>query len=144
MKEVSEREYVKRSQKDYSMSFKLQVVQEIEQGHCSIASSRKKYGIQGGHTVTQWLRKYGTFDWENQTPSVMTKTPEQRILELEAQVKLLEKQKTLLEHQASRADKKAIIFDMMIDLAEKEYHIDIRKNSLPEQSINTKQNTKKT
>ena len=27
---------------------------------------------------------------------------------------------------------KAIIFDMMIDLAEKEYNIPIRKNSLPE------------
>lgn len=48
-------------------------------------------------------------------------------MELEAQVKLLEKQKTFLERQAFVADKKAILFDMMIDLAEKEYHIDIRK-----------------
>lgn len=143
MEQTSEHEYVKRSQKDYSMSFKFQVVQEIEQGHCSISSARKKYGIQGGHTVTQWLRKYGTFDWENQTPSAMSKTPEQRILELEAKVKLLEKQKTLLEHQASKADKKAIIFDMMIDLAEKEYKIDIRKNSLPEQSTNINKDTKR-
>jgi hypothetical protein len=63
----------------------------------------------------------------------MTKTPEQKIMELEAQVKLLEKQKAFLERQAFVADKKAILFDMMIDLAEKEYHIDIRKNSVPEQ-----------
>jgi hypothetical protein len=27
----------------------------------------------------------------------------------------------MLEHQVERADKKAIIFDMMIDIAEKEY-----------------------
>lgn len=64
----------------------------------------------------------------------MPKTPEQKIMELEAKVKLLEKQKAFLEHQAHVADKKVIIFDMMIDLAEKEYQIDIRKNSLPEQS----------
>jgi transposase len=64
----------------------------------------------------------------------MSKTPEQKIMELEAKVKLLEKQKAFLEHQANVADKKVIIFDMMIDLAEKEYHIDIRKNSRPEQS----------
>jgi dsDNA-binding SOS-regulon protein len=38
-----------------------------------------------------------------------------------------------LERQAFVADKKAIIFDMMIDIAE-EYKIDIRKNSPPEQS----------
>jgi transposase len=39
-----------------------------------------------------------------------------------------------LERQAFVADKKAIIFDMMIDIAEEEYKIDIRKNSPPEQS----------
>jgi len=55
-------------------------------------------------------------------------------MELEAKVKLLEKQKALLEQQAHIADSKAIIFDMMINLAEKEYHIDIRKNLPPGQS----------
>jgi hypothetical protein len=73
----------------------------------------------------------------------MSKTPEQKLLELEQKVRLLEKKNKRLEHQAERADKKAIIFDMMIDLAEKEYNISIRKNSLPEQSTNTKDNTKK-
>ncbi|WP_228459237.1 hypothetical protein [Chryseobacterium carnipullorum] len=64
----------------------------------------------------------------------MKKTPEQRIMELEAEVKLLEKQKAFLERQAYIADKKVIFFDMMINLAEKEYDIDIRKNLSPGQS----------
>jgi transposase-like protein len=127
--------YVKRSQRDYSMSLKLQIVSEIERGVLSITQARKQYGIQARSTVVQWLRKFGNFDWENQTPSNMPKTPEQKIMELEAKVKLLEKQKSFLEQQAYVADKKAIIFDMMIDIAEKEYQIDIRKNSPPEQSI---------
>ena len=135
--------YEKRSQKDYSMSFKLGVVEEIESGLISTSEARKKYGIQSRSTVVNWLRKYGTFDWENQTPSNMSQSKEQRLLELEAKVKLLEKQKSMLEHQAERADKKAIIFDMMIDLAEKEYNISIRKNSSPEQSTSTKKNIKK-
>ena len=142
MKESSGNEYIRRTQKDYSTSFKLQVVQEIERGLLSVSGAARKYGIQGSHTVTQWLRKFGKFDWQYQTPSNMPKTPEQKILELEAKVKLLEKQKALLEHRASQADKKAIIFDMMIDLAEKEYHIDIRKNSSPGQSTNTDKDTK--
>ena len=107
--------YVKRTQKDYSMSFKLQVVSEIERGELSVTGGKRKYGIQGRSTVTKWLRKYGSFDWENQTPSNMPKTPEQRIMELEAKVKLLEKQKKFLEKQVDHADKKSIIFDMMID-----------------------------
>lgn len=59
----------------------------------------------------------------------MHKSPEQKILELEQKVKLLEKQKALLEKQIETSDKKAILFDMMIDIAEKEYNIPIRKNS---------------
>jgi len=143
METPQETRYVKRTQKDYTMSFKLQVVQEIELGGLSTHAACRKYGIQARSTIVQWLRKFGNFDWENQTPSNMAKTSEQKIMELEVQVKLLEKQKTFLERQAFVADKKAILFDMMIDLAEKEYHIDIRKNSVPEQSIISKKKSNK-
>ena len=133
MEKDEEIRYVKRTQKDYTMSFKLQIVQEIEQGQLTSTEATKKYGIQSRKTVVQWLRKFGNFDWENQIPFNMTKSPEQKIMELEAKVKLLEKQKSFLEQQAFVADKKAIIFDMMIDIAEEEYKIDIRKNSPPGQ-----------
>jgi len=132
--------YVKRTQKDYSESFKVQVVTEIERGELSTSGAKRKYGIQARSTVVNWLRKYGNFDWENQTPSNMPNTPEQRIMELEAKVKLLEKQKKLLEKRADHSDKKSIIFDMMIDIAEKEFKIPIRKKSLPEQLNASKKN----
>lgn len=135
--------YVKRTQKDYSLHFKIQLVKEIESGELSISAARKKYGIQGDSTVKQWLQKYGNFDWENQIPSNMPKSPEQRIMELEAKVKLLEKQKAQLERQNYISDQKSIIFDMMIDIAEKEYKIDIRKNAPSEQSGNTQPKKKK-
>jgi transposase len=135
--------YLKRTQKDYSMSLKLQIVREIESGMISPVDARRKYGIQGRATISEWLKKYGTFDWEYQTTSHMPKTPEQRIMELEAKIKLLEKQKARLEHQAEVSDQKVIIFDMMINLAEKEHKIDIRKNSSPEQSNFTDKITKK-
>jgi transposase len=124
--------YVKRSQKDYSLSLKLQIVQAIEQGELSTRGAQRQYGIQGRSTVVNWLRKYGNFDWENQTPSNMPKTPEQKLLELEQEVRLLKKQKAFLEKQVKQSDRKAILFDMMINLAEKEYNIPIRKNSKPE------------
>jgi transposase len=117
--------------------------EEIETGLISTTDAKKKYGIQSRSTVVSWLRKYGTFDWENQTTSNMPKSKEQRLMELEAKVKLLERQKATLEAQVERSDKKAIIFDMMIDIAEKEYNISIRKNSSPEQSISIEKNIKK-
>lgn len=135
--------YEKRTQKDYNLSLKLQIVQQIEQGKLSTTAAQRMYGIQARSTLVSWLRKFGNFDWENQTPSNMAKTPEQKIMELEAKVKLLEKQRSFLEQQVNVADKKAIIFDMMIDLAEKEYQIDIRKNSPPEQSKDLEKNNNK-
>lgn len=143
MKSTEKSGYVKRTQKDYSLSFKLQVVQEIEQGLLTRVQALDKYGIQAGSTLRSWLKKYGNFDWEHQIPTTMSKTPEQRILELEAKVKLLEKQKARAEHLAERADKKVIIFDMLVDMAEKEYDIQIRKNYTPKLSTNTEQNNTK-
>ncbi len=119
------------------------MVQEVGQGHLSMGAAKRKYGIQGELTVRYWLRKYGSFDWENQTPSNMPKSQEQKILELEAKVRLLEKQKAFLEHQIDRADCKAVLFDMMIDLAEKEFNIPIRKKCLPGQSSSAEKKEKK-
>lgn len=91
---------VKRTQKDYSLSFKLQLVEKVEQGLLTKSQVKLKYGIQGDSTVSK------CFDWENQAPKTMSKTPEQKILELETKVKLLEKQKARAEHLAERADKR--------------------------------------
>lgn len=140
--EESKVKYVKRTQKDYSMSFKLSVVSEIERGDISKTGAKQKYGIQGDGTIRRWLKKYGTFDWENQTPNNMPKSKDQTIFELEQKVLLLEKQKALLETQAEQANKKAIFFDTMIDIAEKDLNISIRKKSLPESLINSKNKKK--
>jgi transposase-like protein len=61
MKNEEKSVYEKRSQKDYSMSFKLAVVTEIESGIISVSAAKRKYGIQGDSTVVNWLRKFGTF-----------------------------------------------------------------------------------
>jgi len=57
-----ERKYVKRTQKDYTMQFKLQVVKEIEQGLFTVTQAQRNYGIQSRKTVVNWLDKYGNFD----------------------------------------------------------------------------------
>jgi len=143
MKEQIESKYVKRTQRDYSYAFKLSVVQEVERGELGISDAARKYGIQNSSTVTNWLRKYGNFDWQNQSPSNMPKSPKQKLLELEQENLLLKKKNARLEHELEQADNKSIIFDMMIDMAEKEYKIPIRKNSSPVQSTSSEKNTKK-
>lgn len=128
----------KRTQRDYSLAFKHQVVGEVERGELSIKGALRKYGIQSHSTVLNWVRKFGTFDRELQVKYSMEKSPEQRLMELEAQVRLLEKQNRSLEKQLKFQQDKAIMFDMMIDIAEKELNIPIRKKSVPEQSNGSK------
>ena len=143
MKKTEETQYVKRTQRDYSYAFKLQVVQKVESGEIGIKSAQRKYGIQGDATVRTWLLKYGSLGWENKSHLNLEKSPEQKLLELEAKVRLLEKQKASLEKKLDFTDKKAIIFDMMIDIAEEELKIPIRKKSLPQQLIDSRLNKKK-
>ena len=128
---IQDSNYKKRTQKDYSLSLKLQIVQEIEQGLLTITGALDKYGVQAASTIRTWLKKYGNFDYQYTIRQGMSKTPEQRILELEQQVKIFEKQKNRAEYLAERADKKVILFDMMIDIAEKEFNIPIRKKQEP-------------
>jgi len=135
--------YVKRTQKDYSMSFKLQVVGEVERGEINAGQAKLKYGIQGDRTVVNWIKKYGTLDRELQVKFTMEMTPEQKLMELEAKVRLLEKQKQSLETQLKFQQDKAIMFDIMVDIAEKEFNIPIRKKFVPEASNVLKKKGKK-
>ena len=62
MKKGKEIVYTKRTQKDYSMSFKLRLVDEIERGEISELEAKKKYGIQSKSTITNWVKKFGNLD----------------------------------------------------------------------------------
>lgn len=87
-------QYVKRTQRDYSLSFKLAVVEQVEKGEMTCRQATDRYGIQGNATVMNWLRKYGQLDWlaspaikkRGVAMSKIPLTPEQRIKELEQQL----------------------------------------------------------
>jgi len=51
MDQKAEKQYVKRTQKDYSQTLKLQVVRQIERGELSTHQAQKTYGIQARSTV---------------------------------------------------------------------------------------------
>ena len=135
--ERTENKYVKRTQKDYPMSFKLSVVREYEETKAGLRELTRKYGIQGHNTIRKWINKFGTFDWQNLTLQPMAKTKDQELLELREKVKVLERKNARLEKELEQKDMKAEFFDLMIEIAEEEYGVDIRKKCSPEQSDDT-------
>ncbi len=111
------KDYSNRTQKDYSLAFRLQVVDEVEKGLLTYKQSQKKYGIQGRSTVLVWLRKHGTLDWTTKVPMKKKAPPKTYISQLEAKIKRLESEKEIL----NRA----------IDIADDMFNTEIRKKYLP-------------
>ncbi len=53
---------IRRTQRDYTLAFKLTVVEQVEKGELTCKQAKDRYGIQGRSTVLVWLRKYGRQD----------------------------------------------------------------------------------
>jgi len=52
----------KRIQRDYTLGFKLGLIERIESGEITYKQAQSTYGIQGRSTVLVWLRKHGKLD----------------------------------------------------------------------------------
>lgn len=106
----------RRTQKDYTLAFKLQVVEEVESGELSQDAAQRKYGIQGNATILTWLRKHGRLNWYKNTSMAKKPTPNRKIAELEKKIKRLEAEKYIL--------------NTAIDIADETLNTDIRKKYL--------------
>jgi transposase-like protein len=105
----------------YSLSFKHQVVREIEQNGLGLDFVRRKYGIKGSSTIQKWLRKFGKSHLIKQIIRVETMEEKDRIKHLEAEVKKLK-----LALADSMLAQRSL--EVVIDEANKEYKTDLKKS----------------
>jgi transposase-like protein len=111
----------------YSEDFKLKIVKEVLSGELSNLEAKQKYRLGGNSDVSKWVKYYKEYGVCSlslvQKPSFVKDKPlpnRPTKLQLEAQIKLLEQKlqdESLLREMYSR----------MIDIAEREYKISIRK-----------------
>jgi transposase len=99
------------------------VVDQVERGELTYLQAQERYGIQGASTVLVWLRKHGRQDWKaassggkgpqkmSETPKQLT--PEQRIKELEVQLK--------------EAQEKAQFFEAVVTVLKRDYGVKVAK-----------------
>lgn len=115
---------VRRSQRDYTLAFKLAVVDQVEKGNMSYKEAQACYGIQGRSTVLVWLRKHGRQDWSqgasirsgrrsSMTDEKVPLTPEQRIKELEQQLEVM--------------SQKAQFFEAVVEVLKNDYGVSVVK-----------------
>jgi transposase len=116
-------EWFRKTQSDYTLAFKLSVVEQIERGELTPAQAKERYGIQGSSTVMYWLRKHGSARWreassmgkgsQRMTEPSKPVSPEQRIKELELQLK--------------EAQQKAAFFEAVVGVLKRDYGVQIGK-----------------
>ncbi|HLA58171.1 MAG TPA: transposase [Puia sp.] len=107
----------------YSISFKQKVVQEVEKG-ASFVELRRRYGIKGGNTVQQWVRQFGKNHLLNKIVRVEMKGEKDRVKELEEEVKRL---KIALADATMAKD----LLGTLVDVANRHYKTDLKKNFGP-------------
>ncbi|MDC8774049.1 IS3 family transposase, partial [Roseateles albus] len=112
---------VKRTQRDYTMAFKLAVVEQVEKGELTYKQAQTRYGIQGCSTVLTWLRKHGRQGWGRAASSAampIDKNP--KALTPEQQIKAL-------QVQLAQAQERAKFFEAVVDVLKKDYGVRVKK-----------------
>lgn len=90
----------------YSEAFKRHVVKELEFGKVkSLLEARERYGIGGGGTVGEWVRKYGSDRIQRKV--VRVETPEERDQIKTLKTRIRELEKALSETKVSETLAKA-------------------------------------
>jgi transposase-like protein len=118
---------MKRKVNSYTDDFKLKVVQDYLMSDATVSEIQKKYGIRSRSCISDWVRKYGlesptqrTIELHNAMKEQNQRTPREE--ELELKVEQLKKE---LERERLRT----LTLNTMIDIAERELKIKVRKNS---------------
>lgn len=112
---------------DYEVSFRRWLVSQIDTGNMDIEDARDRFHLSGAEykkIIRRWQKRYS--DEIHLSLSVMSAKERTDIKALEKRIKELEKQLEL-------AQMKNVGLNTMIDIAEQDYKLEIRKKSGPKQ-----------
>jgi len=126
---------VSKNTRRYSIGFRHQVVRELEESGLSREAIKRKYGIKGGATIQNWVRKFGKNHLLNQVIRIETMGEKDRIKELEVEIKKLK-----LALADSLLAQRSL--ETVIEEANKEYKTDFKKNFGDSASKSSKKNSK--
>ena len=130
------RSYKKRTPQVYSEEFRWKVVREVLSGELNQAEAKRKYNIKGNGAILYWIRQFSGI--ENYRESKLLFVQEKQVIKKD---KLTIEQKKIKElEEALRKEKnRVMLYEKIIEIAEEDYGIAIRKKSGAEQLEELKQ-----
>ena len=121
----------------YDSDFKWRVCQEYLNGNETKLAVQLKNGIQGKTMIVVWLRQFGL----NDKPKTLTQSEQSSLNMPQPKPEKIQFQETeddKLKEELSDANLRADAYQKMIEIAEQEFKIDIRKKFVAKQSTHSK------
>ncbi len=106
----------------YSEDFRKQIVKDIESGNCTVLQASREYDINR-QSVYNWLYNYSHQLKKNKILVVEQQSEQYKRKELEQKLKDLE---AIIGRKQMEID----MLNQLIEIANKEYHTDLKKNIL--------------
>lgn len=103
----------------YTEAFKRQVVWEVETGRLNKSEASQRYGILGHSTISKWCRTYGSLPSPKHEREIMDEK-DIELLRLQNEIKAL-------RQELDDARYKNVVLETLVDVAERELKIPIRK-----------------
>ena len=110
-----------RKKRVYTEEFKRSIVKEFESGKTSVLQLEKLYGVHNV-SIYHWIYKFSKFNEKGYRIIEMKESSEHKIRDLEKKIKELQCMVGMKQIKIDYLEK-------MIDLAQEEYKIEIKKNS---------------
>ena len=114
----------------FTEAFKLHVVGEVESGRISQSEASRRYGILGHSTILKWIHKYGRF-----SSHLNTKIGLKSMDEKEIELLRLQNENKALRQELEDARFKNVVLETLVDVAERELGIPIRKKYGAKRSV---------
>ncbi len=124
-----------RKTRRYSEAFKRQLVTDFESGQYSVLELERLHGV-GSRTLYKWIYKFSTFNEKGYRIVEMKDSSSKKVRELEQKIKELER-------AVGQKQIKIDYLEKMMEIAQEEYNIDIKKNYNTSQSTGSGKTNKK-
>lgn len=109
----------KRTQRDYSLAFKLFVVDQVEKDEMTHKKAQHYQDIQSRSTVLVWLREHGRLDWYQRT-GINAKA---EISMIKPKDLTLEQKIKVFKQELADAKLKAQFFEVVVNLLDKGFGV---------------------
>jgi len=110
----------------YSYAFKMAILERIENGQISVTQAAKEYDCSRS-AIQKWMKKYANLD--KKLRELGGKSPQQRIKELEKQLR--------------QAKQQNYIWELAMEIIQDEYGVDVKKKYLTKYQKSVLRNIKK-